>query len=141
PPVARRPGGAPLLRSGQGVVFATPAPPRGPLRAGGATPVRPAPPGGAMIDFALESMIQQQLVSRGISDQAVIRAFRRVSRRAFVPDYLQHQAYADEVLPIGCGQTLTSPYVIALMLQQLRLSGDTRVLEVGTGSGFQTALL
>ncbi len=94
-----------------------------------------------MIDFALESMIQQQLVSRGISDQEVIRAFRRVSRRPFVPDYLQHQAFADEVLPIGLGQTLTAPYAIARMLQELRLTPQARVLEVGTGSGFQTALL
>lgn len=93
------------------------------------------------MDFALESMIQQQLLSRGIVDQNVIRSFRKVSRKTFVPDYLMHQAYADEVLPIGLGQTLSAPYTVARMMQELQIDTSARVLEVGTGSGFQTALL
>jgi len=95
-----------------------------------------------VLDFALESMIQQQLVSRGIRDQAVIRAFRKVDRKAFVPEYLHHQAYLDEVLPIGLGQTISSPHVIARVLAGLDLGERRgRVLEVGTGSGYQTSLL
>lgn len=94
-----------------------------------------------MLDFALESMIQQQLVSRGIRNQDVIRAFRAIDRKIFVPDYLHHHAYADEVLPIGLGQTISSPFVVGTMLQQLDLKPGARVLEVGTGTGFETALL
>lgn len=94
-----------------------------------------------MLNFALESMIQQQLVGRGIRNSEVITAFRNVNRRIFVPDYLQHQAYSDEVLPIGCGQTISAPYTVGRMLQELNLNKDSRVLEVGTGTGFQTALL
>jgi len=94
-----------------------------------------------VLNLALESMIQQQLVRRGIREPNVITAFRRVPRKIFVPDYLQHQAYADEVLPIGCGQTISAPYTVGRMLQELNLDEKSRVLEVGTGSGFQTALL
>ena len=95
----------------------------------------------AMPDLALESMIQRELVNRGISSQAVIEAFRRIPRQIFVPEYLQHQAMADEDLPIGLGQTLSPPYIIARMMQELKVTPKSRVLEVGTGSGFQTALL
>ena len=94
-----------------------------------------------MLDLSLESMIQRELVNRGITSQAVIEAFRRIPRPRFVPEYLQHQALADESLPIGLGQTLSPPYTIARMLQELELTPKSRVLEIGTGSGFQTALL
>ena len=94
-----------------------------------------------MLNLALESMIQQQLVRRGIREPNVITAFRSVPRKIFVPEYLEHQAYADEVLPIGCGQTISAPYTVGRMLQELQLTKNSRVLEVGTGSGFQTALL
>ena len=94
-----------------------------------------------MPDLALESMIQRELVNRGITSQAVIESFRRIPRPLFVPEYLQHQAMADEDLPIGLGQTLSPPYVIARMMQELQLTPESRVLEIGTGSGFQTAML
>ncbi len=94
-----------------------------------------------MFDFELEEMIQQQLVSRGIEDQRVIRAFRQVPRKTFVPPYLHNRAYGDERLPIGLGQTISPPYVVARMLQELGLHDESRVLEVGTASGYQTALL
>lgn len=94
-----------------------------------------------MFDFPLEEMIQQQLVSRGIDDERVIEAFRRIDRTVFVPGHLMNRAYEDERLPIGVGQTLTAPYVVARMVQELRLPKDARVLEVGTGSGYQAALL
>lgn len=94
-----------------------------------------------MIDFELETMISQQLVGRGVTDQRVITAFRQVPRKQFAPDYLESKAYADGELPIGLGQTIESPYVMARMLQEARLPEDGRVLEIGTGSGFQAALL
>ncbi len=94
-----------------------------------------------MFDFELEEMIQQQLVSRGIDDQRVIRACRQINRKIFVPEYLHNRAYHDERLPVGLGQTISPPYQIARMLQELALGAKARVLEVGTGSGYQTALL
>lgn len=100
-------------------------------------------PGESFVDLDLETMISQQLVGRGITDQGVLAAFRKVPRKAFVPDYLHHKAFLDVELPIGLGQTISPPYIAARMLQELQLPGDGtgRVLEVGTGSGFQTALL
>lgn len=94
-----------------------------------------------MIDFELETMISQQLVGRGVTDQRVLTAFRQVPRKQFAPDYLESKAYADGELPIGLGQTISSPYIMARMLQEARLPENGRVLEVGTGSGFQAALL
>lgn len=94
-----------------------------------------------MIDFELETMISQQLVGRGVTDQRVLNAFRQVPRKQFAPDYLENKAYADGELPIGLGQSISSPYVMARMLQEVRLPEDGRVLEIGTGSGFQAALL
>ena len=94
-----------------------------------------------MLDFDLEEMVQQQLVSRGVHDQRVIAAFREVPRAAFVPQYLHNRMYGDERLPIGLGQTISTPYLSARMLQSLQLKADSRVLEVGTGSGYQTAML
>lgn len=94
-----------------------------------------------MIDFELEEMIQQQLVSRGIDDQRVIEAFRRMPRRYFIPEYLHVRAHEDERLPIGCGQTVSPPYLVARMLQEMRIEPEAHLLEVGTGAGYQTALL
>jgi protein-L-isoaspartate(D-aspartate) O-methyltransferase len=85
--------------------------------------------------------IDEQLVARGISDARVLRAMERVSRAAFVPDAAQAEAYADRALPIGGGQTISQPYMVAVMTEALRLTGTERVLEVGTGSGYQAAVL
>lgn len=83
----------------------------------------------------------ETLRSKGIRDLAVLRAVARVPRHRFVPDYLAHRAYDDVALPIGAGQTISQPWVQARSLEALALRGRERVLEVGTGSGYQTALL
>ena len=83
----------------------------------------------------------ETLQANGITDLAVLRAFDQVPRHAFVPSGVAHRAYEDSALPIGNGQTISQPSVHARSLQELRLSGRERVLEVGTGSGYQTALL
>jgi protein-L-isoaspartate(D-aspartate) O-methyltransferase len=94
-----------------------------------------------VLDFALETMISQQLVGRGLRDERVLGAFRRVPRQLFVPDYLESKAYEDLDVPIGLGQTMSTPYAAARMLCELRLAPHHRVLEVGTGSGLLTAML
>jgi protein-L-isoaspartate(D-aspartate) O-methyltransferase len=78
---------------------------------------------------------------RGISDQAVLRAMDEVPREHFVEARLAEQAYADNAMPIACGQTISQPYVVAYMTEQLAVRGNHRVLEVGTGSGYQAAVL
>ena len=83
----------------------------------------------------------ETLQANGITDLAVLRAFDQVPRHAFVPSGVAHRAYEDSALPIGNGQTISQPSVHARSLQELRLTGRERVLEVGTGSGYQTALL
>jgi protein-L-isoaspartate(D-aspartate) O-methyltransferase len=83
----------------------------------------------------------ERLRQAGVRDLAVLYAFDRVPRHLFVPDVFEARAYADEALPLGHGQTISRPSTHALFLQQLELNGDERVLEIGTGSGFQTALL
>ncbi len=85
--------------------------------------------------------IQRQLVARGITDERVLDAFAAVPRAHFVPRQYRAKALADAPIPIGCRQTISQPYVIALSLQALALRGRERVLDVGTGSGYQAALL
>jgi len=86
-------------------------------------------------------MVERQIRGRGVSDQAVLQAMGRVPRHAFVPQEYQSQAYADHPLPIGYGQTISQPYIVALMTELLQLTPDDRVLEIGTGSGYQAAIL
>lgn len=88
-----------------------------------------------------ERMVRDQLVSRGIGDQAVLRAMSKVPRHLFVEEALQPQAYEDHPLPIGFGQTISQPYIVAAMSQLLQAAPGMRVLEIGTGSGYQAAVL
>jgi protein-L-isoaspartate(D-aspartate) O-methyltransferase len=90
---------------------------------------------------AREKMVQSQIRSRGISGQKVLNAMSKVPRHCFVPKELASQAYADHPLPIGEGQTISQPYIVALMTESLELKGHERVLEIGTGSGYQAAIL
>lgn len=90
---------------------------------------------------ARERMVDRQIIGRGVQDPAVLSAMRRVPREAFVPRHLARRAYADEPLPIGEGQTISQPYIVATMTESLRLRGDDRVLEIGTGSGYGAAVL
>lgn len=88
-----------------------------------------------------EEMVEKQLRQRGIHDLRVLEAMRRVPRHTFIASELHHLAYRDCPLPIGDNQTISQPYIVALMTELLRLSGTERVLEVGMGSGYQTAIL
>jgi protein-L-isoaspartate(D-aspartate) O-methyltransferase len=88
-----------------------------------------------------DQMVREQLAGRGIADERVLEAMRRVPRHHFVPRELQHLAYHDGPLPIGADQTISQPYIVALMTQLLELEGEERVLEIGVGSGYQTAIL
>lgn len=90
---------------------------------------------------AREQMVEKQIVARGIRDARVIDALREVPRHHFAPDIFQEAAYADKALPIGHGQTLSQPYMVAATLEALELGGGERVLEIGAGSGYLTALL
>lgn len=96
---------------------------------------------GNNYDKARERMVREQLMPRGIDDQATLAAMGRVPRHLFVEDALASQAYGDHPLPIGRGQTISQPYIVALMTQALGLTGSERVLEIGTGSGYQAAIL
>lgn len=88
-----------------------------------------------------QRMVDEQLVLRGIRDARVLKAMSVVERHRFVPESLRGGAYADHPLPIGYGQTISQPYMVALMSESLQLSGGEKVLEIGTGSGYQTAIL
>jgi len=88
-----------------------------------------------------ERMISEQLVPRGIVDPKVLEAFRKVKRHLYVPEPLDILSYADRPLSIGRGQTISQPYMVALMTQCLGLKGEEKVLEIGTGSGYQAAIL
>ena len=90
---------------------------------------------------AREKMVSFQIRSRGLSDKKVLNAMNQVPRHCFVPEELVSQAYADHPLPIGQGQTISQPYIVALMTEKLKLTGDERILEIGTGSGYQAAIL
>ena len=87
------------------------------------------------------AMVRNQLERRGIVDQRVLRAMRVVPRHAFMPVEQRHEAYGDHPVPIGEAQTISQPYMVALMIEHLRLHGGERVLEIGTGSGYQAAVL
>jgi len=86
-------------------------------------------------------MIQEQLIPRGIDDQRVLQAMLNVPRHEFLPKQIREIAYKDGALPIGQKQTISQPYIVALMTQLLQLTGTEHVLEIGTGSGYQTAVL
>lgn len=96
-----------------------------------------------MINFqkARDRMVESQLVSRGILDHRVLEAMRKVPRHYFVDEALKEQAYSDHPLPIGDKQTISQPYIVALMSEVLQLKGHEKVLEIGTGSGYQAAVL
>jgi protein-L-isoaspartate(D-aspartate) O-methyltransferase len=88
-----------------------------------------------------EEMVREQIAERGVTDLVVLRAMRETPRHLFVPDNLRSSAYADQPLPIGYGQTISQPYIVALMTDLLELRPTHRVLEIGTGSGYQAAVL
>ena len=88
-----------------------------------------------------EEMIREQIANRGIRDPRVLEAFRSVPREIFVPQNLRASAYDDTPLPLVRGQTISQPFIVGFMTQELRLEGDEKVLEIGTGSGYQTAIL
>jgi protein-L-isoaspartate(D-aspartate) O-methyltransferase len=87
------------------------------------------------------AMVETQIEARGIRDARVLAAMRKIPRDLFVPPAEAASAYDDRPLPIGSGQTISQPYVVAFMTEQLRLTGKEKVLEIGTGSGYQTAIL
>ena len=101
------------------------------------------PPGNdqAFLETEREYMVETQLRPRRINDPRVLQAMLQVPRHLFVPADYRHLAYTDGPLPIGSGQTISQPYIVALMSQVLELQGAERVLEIGTGSGYQAAVL
>ena len=90
---------------------------------------------------ARQTMLERDIAGRGIKDQRVLRAMGTLPRHLFVPEGLRSSAYDDRPLPIGSGQTISQPYIVAFMTELLELKGDEQVLEIGTGSGYQTAVL
>ena len=88
-----------------------------------------------------EKMVRTQIEARGIEDERVLAALLKVERHRFVPENMRHYAYTDRALPIGEGQTISQPYIVALMTGLLGLKGGEKVLEIGTGSGYQAAVL
>lgn len=94
-------------------------------------------------NFAAErrEMVEFQIKRRGIRDPKVLEAMLKVPRHLFVPEQMKELAYGDEPLPIGEGQTISQPYIVAYMTEALKLTGQEKVLEIGTGSGYQTAIL
>jgi len=99
------------------------------------------PVGEGEFAAARARMVSEQIEARGIRDRATLEAMRRVPRHRFVPEASRAEAYADRPLPIGHGQTISQPYVVAFMTEALGLTGAESVLEVGTGSGYQAAVL
>lgn len=98
-----------------------------------------APPEG--FEAQRQRMVEEHIASRGVRDQAVLRAMREIPRHLFVPEHLRGEAYDDHPLPIGGGQTISQPYIVALMSEMLGPGPNLRVLEIGTGSGYQAAIL
>jgi len=86
-------------------------------------------------------MVEEQIVGRGLKDRRVLEAMLSVERHLFVPEGMWHQAYDDHPLPVGHGQTISQPYMVAAMTEALALGPEHKVLEIGTGSGYQTAVL
>ena len=94
-----------------------------------------------MANTNLQRMIEEQIISRNITDKNVLKAMLSVDRKEFVPKELQSSAWNDSPLPIGYGQTISQPYIVALMTEAAELDATSKVLEIGTGSGYQTAIL
>jgi protein-L-isoaspartate(D-aspartate) O-methyltransferase len=101
----------------------------------------PATPHDASTDPALEEMLRLQVVERGINNPTVLNAMRATPRALFFPPGTRDNVYADRAHPIGHGQTISQPYMVALMTERLELQPQHRILEIGTGSGYQTAIL
>ncbi|MFP4282763.1 MAG: protein-L-isoaspartate O-methyltransferase family protein, partial [Opitutales bacterium] len=93
------------------------------------------------VAMARERMVREQIERRGVRDARVLDALRAVDRAVFVPSSQQAQAYADHPLPLESGQTISQPYMVAAMTEALELTAASRVLEIGTGSGYQCAIL
>ena len=102
---------------------------------------RAALPENEFFEFARRRMVESQLRLRGVADQRVLDAMAKVPRHEFVPERYRRDAYEDHPLPIGEGQTISQPYIVAIMLESLALKPGDKVLEVGTGSGYATVLL
>ncbi len=96
-----------------------------------------------MINFEKERnrMVDDQIVVRGVRDDRVLAVMRRIPRHEFLPEAIRGMSYSDNALPLGDGQTISQPYMVALMSELLSLKGTERVLEIGTGSGYQAAVL
>ncbi|HEX9021555.1 MAG TPA: protein-L-isoaspartate(D-aspartate) O-methyltransferase [Nitrospirota bacterium] len=86
-------------------------------------------------------MVEEQIIGRGVKDERVLAAIRKVPRHEFLPEAIRGMAYQDSALPLGEGQTISQPYMVAMMTELLELKGTERVLEIGTGSGYQAAVL
>ena len=106
-------------------------------------PRTPAPEPGLSDPYAAlrEEMVRDQIEARGINDPKVLKAMRTVPRQEFIPEAGRSQAYGDHPVPIGYGQTISQPYIVAFMTEALKLKGPEKVLEIGTGSGYQAAIL
>ncbi len=100
-------------------------------------------PGYGADDFTAEKhmMVEDQIKSRGVTDKRVLKAMEKVERHLFVPEDLVSEAYVDSPLPIGLGQTISQPYIVALMTEAARVTSSSRVLEIGTGCGYQAAVM
>lgn len=101
----------------------------------------PAPDSADIWQRQRLKMVETQIVARGVEDTATLEAMRKVPRHLFVPENWRSSAYEDEPLPIGLGQTISQPYIVALMTELAMLKKDSKVLEIGTGSGYQAAVL
>ncbi|WP_407159009.1 protein-L-isoaspartate(D-aspartate) O-methyltransferase [Bradyrhizobium sp. STM 3557] len=97
--------------------------------------------GAVDLTAARERMVARDIAGRDVQDERVLAAMRKVAREAFVPESLRKAAYEDTPLPIGSGQTISQPYIVAFMIEALQLKGGEKVLEIGTGSGYAAAVL